>query len=208
MADFNNPDSETTKGKIFLTAADLFATHGFDRVSIRQICEAVGVQKPTLYYYFKDKETLLLEMLKYTDQLVDSLFEQFIGSKTRFEDKLRGLIWGRKYFAETYPQFIRFHALMHWFTIPDRVKKLALQHFALLFEKVQTILKQGQEEGVVREDEDLTILAQTLMSMLNHLTARYFIFQEQEAFSEQNLERLWRFWQNHFFSNPSSGGKL
>ena len=34
-------------------AARLFAERGYDATSVREIVEAAGVAKPTLYYYFR-----------------------------------------------------------------------------------------------------------------------------------------------------------
>src|SRR3954451_12678458 len=39
-------------------AARLFATQGYEATSVRQIVEAAGVTKPTLYYHFGSKEGL------------------------------------------------------------------------------------------------------------------------------------------------------
>lgn len=39
-------------------AARLFASRGYDATSVREIVEAAGVTKPTLYYYFRSKEAL------------------------------------------------------------------------------------------------------------------------------------------------------
>jgi AcrR family transcriptional regulator len=39
-------------------AARLFAERGFDATSVREIVEAAGVTKPTLYYYFRNKDSL------------------------------------------------------------------------------------------------------------------------------------------------------
>lgn len=39
-------------------AARLFAERGYDATSVREIVEAAGVAKPTLYYYFQSKEGL------------------------------------------------------------------------------------------------------------------------------------------------------
>jgi TetR/AcrR family transcriptional repressor of mexJK operon len=41
-------------------AGDLFLAHGYRRVSIDQIVEAVPISKPTLYAHFKDKSELFL----------------------------------------------------------------------------------------------------------------------------------------------------
>jgi TetR/AcrR family transcriptional regulator len=40
------------------SAAKLFAERGYDATSVREIVEAAGVAKPTLYYYFRSKEGL------------------------------------------------------------------------------------------------------------------------------------------------------
>src|SRR5271168_231880 len=44
-------------------AARLFAERGFDATSVREIVEAAGVAKPTLYYYFRSKEGLAQALL-------------------------------------------------------------------------------------------------------------------------------------------------
>lgn len=45
--------------QIFEVACRLFAQRGFDGVSMRDIAEACGVSKATLYHYFPDKDSLL-----------------------------------------------------------------------------------------------------------------------------------------------------
>jgi AcrR family transcriptional regulator len=44
-------------------AAKLFAQRGYDATSVREIVEAAGVAKPTLYYYFRSKEGLAQALL-------------------------------------------------------------------------------------------------------------------------------------------------
>jgi TetR/AcrR family transcriptional repressor of mexJK operon len=43
---------------ILRVAGDLFVAHGFRKVSIDQIVEAVPISRPTLYAHFKDKRAL------------------------------------------------------------------------------------------------------------------------------------------------------
>jgi AcrR family transcriptional regulator len=45
------------------TAARLFASQGYDATSVREIVEAAGVTKPTLYYHFGSKEGLAHALL-------------------------------------------------------------------------------------------------------------------------------------------------
>ncbi|NOX89060.1 MAG: TetR/AcrR family transcriptional regulator [Calditrichaeota bacterium] len=198
--------AQDTKSKIFLTATDLFARFGYDRVSIRQICEAVGVQKPTLYYYFRDKESLLLETIRFTGQVGEQIFGEFVDSKSDFLEKIKGTIWARKYFIEHYPQFFHFHGMMHFFSIPENVKQELIKHIQLLSSKFRSVLEEGRKQGYVRPDEDMELLMDALIGTLNHLTIRKIVFNDEQVFSDKNLEQLFDFWKSHFFVNPANGG--
>jgi DNA-binding transcriptional regulator YbjK len=46
--------------QILSTAKILFIQQGYHGLSMRQIAEALGVSKAALYYYFRDKEELLI----------------------------------------------------------------------------------------------------------------------------------------------------
>jgi len=42
--------------RILLRALELFSQKGYDATSVREICEAAGVTKPTLYHFYGSKE--------------------------------------------------------------------------------------------------------------------------------------------------------
>jgi TetR/AcrR family transcriptional regulator len=42
--------------RILNKARDLFSTKGYDATSVREICEAAGITKPTLYHFYGSKE--------------------------------------------------------------------------------------------------------------------------------------------------------
>jgi AcrR family transcriptional regulator len=48
---------------ILKSAIPLFARRGYAGTSTRAICEAAGVSKPVLYYYFRDKQHLYQELM-------------------------------------------------------------------------------------------------------------------------------------------------
>ena len=64
----------TIRDDILAAAAELLAQSGNGDVSTRAICERAGVQAPTLYRHFGDKDALLAAV-------VDEAFEQYLGSK-------------------------------------------------------------------------------------------------------------------------------
>ncbi|MFZ3047609.1 MAG: TetR/AcrR family transcriptional regulator [Desulfatirhabdiaceae bacterium] len=56
-------NSTDNRERILMVAASFFANKGYAATSVREIVDAAGVTKPTLYYYFKNKEDLYLQLL-------------------------------------------------------------------------------------------------------------------------------------------------
>jgi AcrR family transcriptional regulator len=52
----------STRDRILDIALDLFIEHGYDKTSIRDIAERLGTTKAALYYHFKSKADILLEL--------------------------------------------------------------------------------------------------------------------------------------------------
>lgn len=57
------PGSET-RAEILRVALELFTSQGFEGTSIRDIAEALGVTKSSLYYHFASKEAILRSLLE------------------------------------------------------------------------------------------------------------------------------------------------
>jgi AcrR family transcriptional regulator len=53
---------DETRERILDVALELFNKQGYERTSLRQIAERLGVTKAALYYHFKSKEDILLEL--------------------------------------------------------------------------------------------------------------------------------------------------
>ncbi len=51
--------SRETKSKIFLAAKTILRKHGYEQLSIKNICEEAGVSNGSFYHHFKTKDDLL-----------------------------------------------------------------------------------------------------------------------------------------------------
>jgi AcrR family transcriptional regulator len=51
-----------TKDRILAVALELFNEQGYEKTSLREIAERLGVTKAALYYHFERKEDILLEL--------------------------------------------------------------------------------------------------------------------------------------------------
>ncbi len=56
--------------RILLKALELFSSRGYEGTSVREICEAAGITKPTLYHFYGSKEGVY-------HALVGGAFEEF-----------------------------------------------------------------------------------------------------------------------------------
>ncbi len=56
-------EPKDNRARLLTVATRLFARHGYEAVGVRQLAEAAGVTKPTLYHYFGSKRGLLEALL-------------------------------------------------------------------------------------------------------------------------------------------------
>jgi TetR/AcrR family transcriptional regulator len=58
------PSDAATYKRLLSAAREIFARKGYSGTSVREIVAAAGVTKPVLYYYFRNKEGLYLELFR------------------------------------------------------------------------------------------------------------------------------------------------
>jgi AcrR family transcriptional regulator len=83
-----------TRQRILDVAAKLFAEHGFEGTSVRDIATELGIANPSIYYHFKSKADLLTELLAEPLQYVQKAIleaEQLTG-KARTRKIIEGLL--------------------------------------------------------------------------------------------------------------------
>jgi AcrR family transcriptional regulator len=57
-----NTSGVETRERILEVAQELFISQGYDKTSLRDIAERLGITKAALYYYFERKDDILLEL--------------------------------------------------------------------------------------------------------------------------------------------------
>ncbi len=90
--------SNEVRDRIIEVATKLFATQGYGSTSVREVVEAVGVTKPTLYYYFGSKEGLFLAVVNHHMQIGRDLFEAALAGEGSVRERL--LSFTRAYLQE------------------------------------------------------------------------------------------------------------
>ena len=65
MARTRASDYDEKRRAILNRSAELFSEYGYDRASMNRIAQACGVSKANLYHYYKDKEGLLFDVIRF-----------------------------------------------------------------------------------------------------------------------------------------------
>lgn len=69
-------DDGKTREAILNVALRLFHDQGYDKTSLREIADEVGVTKAALYYHFAAKEELLLSLVRPAGEALDGLLDR------------------------------------------------------------------------------------------------------------------------------------
>ncbi|MEU1464619.1 TetR/AcrR family transcriptional regulator [Streptomyces sp. NPDC005727] len=64
-----------TRQRIQDVALELFAEHGYEKTSLREIAERLDVTKAALYYHFKTKEEIIVSLFEDLTQPIEDLIE-------------------------------------------------------------------------------------------------------------------------------------
>jgi AcrR family transcriptional regulator len=79
-----------TRSEIVRIAFELFATHGYEGVSVEMVCDTVGISRATFFNYFPQKELILREIASTRVEKLKEIVVRFAesGKKLTFDDVL------------------------------------------------------------------------------------------------------------------------
>lgn len=103
----------SSSARILSTALDLFATRGYDATSVREMCEAAGITRPTLYHFYGSKDGVLRALIASGFKQFRAIAVQGLVSPGTFRERLKSI--ARLIFeaARTQPSLWRFiHSVM------------------------------------------------------------------------------------------------
>ncbi|MBN1639285.1 MAG: TetR/AcrR family transcriptional regulator [Ignavibacteriales bacterium] len=188
------------KSKILIAAAELISTEDYYNVSVREICKAAGVTKPVLYYYFKDKEDVLAELIKEGHSRFRELINKNVIPKYSFEEKIDGLCNVYVNYVENYLYLIRISAHVQISTLPNRIKKLSLEKSTEIMEILKSIFTKGLEEKYFDKGADLEMLVYSLLAPVAIYIAQSVLFKNDVKPLKTNLKKYFKFWKTQFLT--------
>lgn len=152
VTDGSRRKSEETRDRIVRAALEVFAAHGFEGGSTRQIAALAGENQGLITYHFSTKENLW-------KAAVDSIFSEF---RDEIEEReavladadtrthIRLLLIHLVRYAARRPEQLRL-MVQEGKTDSRRMKWLVDRHIKPLFDRLSPLLRAGVEEGILPE---------------------------------------------------------
>ncbi|MBI5953248.1 MAG: TetR/AcrR family transcriptional regulator [Chloroflexi bacterium] len=143
---------------------ELFQQKGYRGVSVDEICLRCGITKPTLYYYFKDKENLFVEVLLRRLRGFHEIIEQSGPLEQRLERIVLSMLDS---FPSSYTHLV--HDLEHikQRENADRVRKAFADE---LFSPITALMQSAIEAGEI--GGDAKFLSQLFMGIVENYISR------------------------------------
>ena len=170
-------DKPKRRREIALRAMKLFSEKGFDKTSVREISEACGMSKGSLYDYFTDKDDVLAEVVSASLQAWRDHVQDLRSSECLPDDRIRELL-----IRTVHRMSDQGISLLAFMGIVRREPKRFASHplvrsvEALSKETQDAVarwLEEGKVRGIFKPSVDPSVDAANLMGALDGLFLRH-----------------------------------
>jgi TetR/AcrR family transcriptional regulator len=184
MARLRANDYDDKRRAILDRSAALFSERGYDRASMSRIAEACGVSKANLYHYYKDKDALLFDVIRF------------------HLEKLLHVVRAADRGGLTPPQRLQAlaQALLEAYRDADAQHNVQISSLRLLSAERQAELKAVERDvvrtfsdavlGVAPQLKGTTLLKPVTMSLFGMLNWHYLWFKEGGAVTRADYATL------------------
>jgi TetR/AcrR family transcriptional regulator len=138
----------TSADRILATALNLFAVKGYDATSVREICEAAGITKPTLYHFFGSKDGVLQALVQTGFGQYRAMVNAAMDTPGSFEHRVKVLARAVFDSASSKPLFWRFIHSVIW--APPGTALPQTESCTQFYDGVVGVLASAAEKAVAR----------------------------------------------------------
>jgi AcrR family transcriptional regulator len=165
------PDA-VVRERILSVGATLFSEHGYEAVTLRQICEAARVSKGAIYHYFASKDDLLAAIvISSLEQLLEHMARNAQAGRTA-GDRLRGFIVSQAEFFEEHTAGFRV-AMARFASVGDAAAQRQIEALRRAYVRaVRSLVADGIASGEFR-DVDARAATRMVLAILYWLARWY-----------------------------------
>ncbi len=161
------------------SACALFLKHGYNAVSLQQICEEIGTTRGAFYWHFKTKEDILIAICERERNFIEGLMvDLFMESGMSPEQHLKYVLTS---LVENYFENRRFrdYVELTWFKM-EHVSSLPVNHLKQIsneffIEESSKLISRGRQAKVFSSSCEPRSCAVHMAALINGIYRLYFI---------------------------------
>ena len=181
-------DAEPTKREEILDVAlEVFARHGYDRTSVRQVARLCGLSQAGVLHYFSSKEELFTEVLRRRDVVNRRLYDRHEGDPVNVE-RLISIV---RHNAEE-PGLVRLYVSMsaESTAVDSPAREFFVGRYRSLRAGIAADIRNKQAHGVLDPDLDADVVASLLIAVADGLQIQWLLERESVDMGDL-LDQLW-----------------
>lgn len=167
-----------TKSKIMQAAIRLFPVLGYEKTSMRRIAEEVGITKPALYYYFKNKDELFKSIVDFGNKFSYEKLNEIKKTEASIDEKLKQLVWIKFSFMNQDEEVKKFSGWLMTDGLKYLLKLDMEQELTKQMSLISDIIDHAIEIGELREDLCKDCFIYLLFGAANIYARRHYFFGE------------------------------
>ena len=159
--------STDRKAQILVASAELFSRKGYEKTSMRDIADQVGISKPALYHHLKSKHELLYTIMNDLMEFGIEGLQKVDRMSIPVEEKIR---LGIQHHLSSFDQYIAEYAVMlhektDWLpsSLERKIKK-KFKYYTTLWDKM---INEAISDKVIQPGLDSKILMWAILGMCN-----------------------------------------
>jgi len=142
----NNSIWDEKKIKILNISRQIFARYGFTKTTMDDIAQAIGMKKGSLYYYYKSKEDIIEDVIRYESELLFEGLQKEIGNLRNVRNKVQIFL---QYRMERFKQAFNLQriTIQSFLEVSPLVHKLYKKNFQKEINMLASVINDGIQKG-------------------------------------------------------------
>lgn len=181
---FSEEEKELIKTKIMETALDLFHDKGTKALSIQELTRRVGIAQGSFYNFWKDKDALVLDVMRYRSkqklEIVEQRFDESLKNPVGFLTQIiyvNSMDLMKK--GEEQPVYSQSFAIL------SRADLEAENRVGVVYQDfIEKLAAYWKEHGVVKEVD--------VQGLVNVFTGSFVLFANAVQFDREYFEKIFR----------------
>ena len=167
---FANRAHSLLKAMAIDATVDLIRTAGWANIRMTDIAAKIGVSKPTLYRYFRNKEEMLTECIRKSVEMIDGAIAELAGEEHSSRDRLEAAL--RRYAEIMTMDFGMCVVRIGESELPPGSRRTLRAHERKTDRIIRNLIAECVEDGSV-DVPDVRLAAFTILGALNRICRWY-----------------------------------